>query len=596
MSTSNPRTEYLIDHLRSRLSASPVTHPLTITVVESRPKTTTGLFPFVEDPPKVQAHQVLVTISTDAERQERDWLRTGVDDGEDEGRTDISTRLRGEAADDTPTNNSARLLICALEAYVYHVPSTSSCLVYISKVDSTGYNPSTPTKAEQPASSLISDAKPSTRLPPTTYFLLKAFISYYHPLSPLPSPQLVRSHRHKHVYVNLFARSANQYLFPNSILGGGKKVLGGVKLCKWWRRVFEDIIVDLNKEKDTTEYKSYLTYFLPSYDHLDARSLLAIPPSTASSSTLASSQPDWRYLPPGDLSLNSLLFPPESGNADSSADQESEEKRKKSRSLVGMLVPTFEDDPKARFLVELVINNPVGKMRTARGKRQGEREDAAEGGRKRQRVEESVPSHIEPASSNTTVDTLNTDAASSSSAIRDIKDKRRNDERRLRQEDAAALATVSWENFWTRMGYRQECISNDVTGFFSMYVGLPCSTTTGNPSPSVSLEDEEQSNSEGQHQVSHPLFSRIAAALLNHDFANRQMAIDASGRFLRQTENIVVPEIGQDLWDSRCTARVEKNEKGKVFQESSGTTTHSGAAAQPTVNVLQVKKKKKSAK
>ncbi|KAJ9109823.1 hypothetical protein QFC20_003239 [Naganishia adeliensis] len=195
-------------------------------------------------------------------------------------------------------------------------------------------------------------------------------------------------------------------------------------------------------------------------------------------------------------------------------------------------------------------------------------------------------------------DTSNTDGAPTSSAIKGIKDKRRNDERRLRQEDAAALATVSWDNFWTRMGYRQECISNDVTGFFSMYVGLPPSTTTANSSAPVAPEDEEQTASEGPHQVSHPLFSRIAAALLNHDFANRQLAIDATGRFLRQTENIVVAEIGQALWDSRCIARLEKNEKGKAFQESSGTKDgDSGAtAAQPVVNVLQVKKKKKPVK
>jgi regulator of Ty1 transposition protein 109 len=498
--------------------------------------------------------QVLVTMSADVDPAEELSGRPGLGDGKDEGRTETITESPEGTANGATAKDSERLLLCALEAYVYHVPSTSSCLVYISKVDSTGYSPSATSTTVQPTDSSSPDAKPSTRLPPTTYFLLKAFLSFYLPLPLSASPRVVRPHNHKHAYVNLFARSANQYLFPNSILGGGKKVLGGVKLCKWWRRVFEDIIVDLQKERDAAEYQSYLTYFLPSYEALDARSLLGIPAANAPSAASTSPRTEWRYLPPGDPSLNSLLFPPETGN-DGPIDAEGEEKKRKSRSLVGMLVPTFEDDPKARFLVELVINNPVGKMRAGKGKRQGEQDDAAEGGRKRQRVGESVPTQDDSAAANTTGDTINTDGASSSSAVKDIKDKRRNEERRLRQEDAAALATISWDNFWTRMGYRQECISNDVTGFFSMYVGLPSSTTTENPPATASQEEEEQPTSEGQHQVSHPLFSRIAAALLNHDFANRQLAIDATGRFLRQTENIVVPEIGQDLWNSRCTAR-----------------------------------------
>lgn len=371
-------------------------------------------------------------------------------------------------------------------------------------------------------------------------------------------------------------------------------MLGGVKLCKWWKRVFEDIITDM-KEESAADYQSYLTYYLPSYDQLEARSLLGITPtSTTSSASQPTSRPDWRFLPPGDPSLNSLLFPPEVTTSDAATNTETEEQRRKSRSLLGTLVPTFDDDPKARFLVELVINNPTGKMR-AKGKRPGHMDDAGEG-KKRQRLEGSILVDDEPVDA--VADTSNTGGAPASSAIKDIKDKRRNDERRLRREDAAALATVSWDNFWTRMGYRQECISNDVTGFFSMYVGLPPSTTISAPVAPVAQEDEKQTTSEGPHQVSHPLFSRIAAALLNHDFANRQLAIDATSRFLRQTENVVVPEIGQALWNERCIARVEKNEKGKAFQESSGTKDggSGAAAAQPVVSVLQVRKKKKPVK
>ncbi|GHJ86456.1 hypothetical protein NliqN6_2858 [Naganishia liquefaciens] len=555
--------EYLIDHLQSALSASPITHPLTITVVESRCKSTTGLFPYVENPPKVGVQQVLVTISADIERDES---------------------LLSD------TQETDRLLLCALEAYVYHVPSTSSCLVYISKVDSTGYSPDTLPETSS------TDRTKRKRLPPTTYFLLKAFLSFYHPLPPSKSPRIRRLHHHKHAYVQLFARSANQYLFPNSILGGSKKVLGGIKLCKWWRRVFEEIALDLNQpspeenEVHKTNLESYLTYYLPAYEHLEARSLLGISPTAAATAT---TMPQWLYLPPGDPSLNSLLFAPSPvKTVDDNADDH------KPRPLA-MLVPTFEDDPKARFLVELVINNPVGKLRTGRPKRAApEQDDQQSEGTKRQRIDgkEQIDDAREVPQSVSGDQASSTDP-SSSSAIKEIQEKRRTDERRLRQEDAAALASISWDNFWTRMGYRQECISGDVTGFFSMYVGLPPvfdKATAANENG-----QEGQSTEETAHQVSHPLFGRIAAALLNHDFANRTLAIEATRRFLDQTENIVVAEIGRDEWTTRCTARVEKNDAGRAFQDSSAQSlaqTSGANQAVPAVNVLQVKKKKKPAK
>ena len=556
--------EYLINHLQASLSASPITHPLTITVVESRWKNTTGLFPYVDDPPKVRVQQVLVTLSADIER--------------DESRPN-------------DTKDPERLLLCALEAYIYDVPTTSSCLVYISKVDSTGYSPDSTSEASG------AESKKRKRLPPTTYFLLKAFLSFYHPLPTSKSLHVHRPHHHKYAYVQLFARSANQYLFPNSILGDGKKVLGGIKLCKWWKRVFEGIVADVNQpssegnDEHKTKLKTYLTYYLPSYEHLEARSLLDIPSTIPTAGTM----PQWLYLPPGDPALSSLLFPPTSTKTvDDAANN------RKARALA-MLVPTFEDDPKARFLVELVINNSIRKMRAGRPKRIApELDDQDQDESKRQRIDGKEKERIDNArdlSQPPPVDQASSVDPPVSSAIKEIQEKRRTDERRLRQEDAAALASISWDNFWTRMGYRQECISGDVTGFFSMYVGLP--TTSDSPNAATEDEQESQPAEETASQVSHPLFGRIAAALLNHDFANRTLAIEATRRFLDQTQNIVVPEIGQDMWDKRCTARVEKNDAGRAFQDRSaqGLAQSSGASqAVPAVNILQVKKKKKPAK
>ncbi|KAJ9113940.1 hypothetical protein QFC19_000135 [Naganishia cerealis] len=610
-------TEYLIDHLRSNLSKSPVTHSLTVNVIESCPKRTTSLFPYIEDTPKVWAQQVLVTVAADVKQGAKGVTidhASAENIREEQNATNAmrNSDMPNACSNSASSKNNGKLFLCAMEAYVFHVPTTSSCLVYISKVDSTGYHPTVTAISENPASDTSpSNEQPRTRLPPITYYLLKAFLSFYHPLSPSRSHQIQRPFHHRHVYVTLFARSATQYLFPNSVLGG-KKVLGGVKLCKWWRRTFEDVILDLQREQrganETTKalgFQNYLTYFLPAYDHLEARSLVGInasPTIDANTSVQPSEHVEWRYLPPADPSLNSLLFPPSSN----SGSFESEAIRI-SRPL-GMVVPTFDDDPKARFLVELVMNSPLNKLTKGKTRRHGtvDEVDNEQPDRKRQKLGTDNGQDVLSDTSTPTVNNSSAlDATSSSNALKDVRERRRNDEMKLRQQDEAALTAVSWDDFWTRMGYRQECISGDVTGFFSMYVGLPVqANAVPEPITSPLRENKEiEPPQSAPHQISHPLFARIGAALLNHDFANLALAIEGTRRFLDQTENIVVAEIGEELWKTRCFARVERNEEGKAFEtrRSGGAPELGGAVAaeqssQPVVNVLQVRKKKKPSK
>ncbi|KAJ9122743.1 hypothetical protein QFC24_004172 [Naganishia onofrii] len=609
-----PRMEYLVDHIRSRLSDSPITHPLTINAIESRPKRTTSLFPYVEDTPKAWVQQVLVTVAADVKRGDEKDTSGNIPVKSipvDQNEVDKSGESHN-TSDSTSSKNNGKLFLCAMEAYVFHVPSTSSCLVYISKVDSTGYHPDGPSSstAKSTLDSTSADERPRTRLPPITYHLLKAFLSYYHPLPPSRALQKQRPHHHKHAYVTLFARSATQYLFPNSILGG-KKVLGGLKLCKWWKRTFEDVVFDLRHEQQaeadksqTLGYETYLTYCLPGYEHLEARSLIGISPSSINT-TNSSNQPgehvEWRYLPPADPSLNSLLFPPSS--KPTTPEQVAERKH---RSL-GMLIPTFEDDPKARFLVELVMNSPAERIVKGKGKRRvtaEELEDEEQPATKRPKFTADTTQDATTTTSTAADNQTTPGAPSSSNVLKDLKERRRNDELKLRQQDAAVLKAISWEDFWTRMGYRQECISGDVTGFFSMYVGLPV-TVDGASKPTTSHKENEESEAPPTlpHQISHPLFARLGAALLNHDFADLSLAIEGTRRFLDQTENIVVAEIGEELWKTRCIVRVESNEKGKAFQErkpvsgtDEGRVGGSEQTSQPVVNVLQVRKKKKPAK
>lgn len=613
-SLSIPRMEYLIDHIRSRLSNSPITHQLTITVIESRPNRTTSLFPYVEDTPKVWVQQVLVTVAADIKRGESTDIKKDTSvRGIDEAKNALGSTSTSDNSHSASSRNNGKLFLCAMEAYVFHVPTTSSCLVYISKVDSTGYHPDMPSSSTGDPTSdpALASEKPRSRLPPITYYLLKAFLSFYHPLPPSRALQIQRPHHHKHAYVTLFARSATQYLFPNSILGG-KKVLGGLKLCKWWKRTFEDVLVDLqheyqaeNDKSKASGYEKYLTYCLPGYDHLEARSLIGISSLSnikANTSTSQTEGPiEWQYLPPADPSLNSLLFPPTSGPT--TPEQVTERKQRP----LGMLVPTFDDDPKARFLVELVMNSPVEKFRKTKVRRDvtaEEPDDEEQPDPKRQKL--STDATKETASSSTVSAENDQNAAattSSSNVLKAMKERKRRDEQKLRQQDAAALRAISWDDFWTRMGYRQECISGDVTGFFSMYVGLSADAGGSDSTASHNASEELEAPSTSPHQISHPLFDRIGAALLNHDFATLALAIEGTRRFLHQTENIVVAEIGAELWKARCETRVECNEKGKAFQErkpsdatDEGRVGGTVQSVQPVVNVLQVKKKKKPTK
>jgi hypothetical protein len=110
-----------------------------------------------------------------------------------------------------PTQTTRPVLIVALQAYLYTVPSSSLSILYISKVDTSGY---------------------STSRLSLTKKLMTTFISYH----------LDAGRVSNRVQVALFARSQGQYLFPNSVQGGGKRVGGGLKLCGWWKGVYEEVV------------------------------------------------------------------------------------------------------------------------------------------------------------------------------------------------------------------------------------------------------------------------------------------------------------------------------------------------------------------
>ncbi|KAI2466691.1 histone acetylation protein-domain-containing protein [Annulohypoxylon bovei var. microspora] len=207
----------------------------------------------------------------------------------------------GAGKDGTPSDT--QVLVLGLEIYIY---STSfSTTIFVSKADSTGYL------------NLLNLPKGT---PSPIREITSCFLAF-----------LVAKRRRatKQLVVNLFARSQSQYLFPGSIKNDGKHVLDDRGLVKWWCRVFNSLLegdehLDIRKLWNGTH--AYLT--IPGLDNYESRAFLPRTSTAATNWTLG--HPLEKISPytsdPGTFGRN--IYP---------------------RSLI----PTYPDDPKARFVQEL---------------------------------------------------------------------------------------------------------------------------------------------------------------------------------------------------------------------------------------------------
>lgn len=201
------------------------------------------------------------------------------------------------------TEEASYVPVYALEAAVYTIPSTSTSLIYISKVDTTG---------------ILATPAPSRAI--TTAFL------QYHLLHPPNDTKSLRLH--------IFARSQGQYLFPSSVDNKGKRVLGDSQLQKWWRSVLGDATTRAYQASTAASVPSKpeqcfaMYYMLGGCSFDDSLGILsrAQPP-------VDDKAPEWEYGHPY-ASIPSPL--PGASNPPTLND----------------LIPAFQDDPKARQLTE----------------------------------------------------------------------------------------------------------------------------------------------------------------------------------------------------------------------------------------------------
>ncbi|PLW09216.1 hypothetical protein PCASD_18313 [Puccinia coronata f. sp. avenae] len=380
-------------------------------------------------------------------------------------RTDYLVMLAEKFADyrrvDHADHNShVTVPVFAIEASLYSLsPSSSSSsqvaaqLLYVSKIDSTGLAPT-------PA--------PAARL---TIAFLAHFLHHH-------------AHRSGHggLRIHVFARAARegQYLFPASAenrphgpgdgakfaassstaaslsaaqaskLPAGKRILDDQQLVKWWHTILSRLHLTLDEPKFKANQSLQAFYILPGFDYEESLQVLPLP---------SEYKPLWTYghpygqVPPP--------FAPVIQKCGITQGKEGDGEGKRQGQGGGWklseLIPAFNDDPKARFL------HSIGNCSTSPSGEPGDWDDA---------VVERSPAALE------------------------------ND----RARERARINQVLPDEFWHRMGGRQECCDGHVSAFFVI-----CSAPKS-PSSSPNLMNSEK------RTVSQPSAQRedIKSSTSNH--------------------------------------------------------------------------------
>lgn len=283
----------LLDYLTTSLSTFPNSHNYKLQILKSKQRRSHSLFPHssvkIQNKLKIYQEEILIILSESLDLPS-------------------SSSSEGVADDSAVVEKKAYLPILALEANIYTIPTTSTSIIYISKVDTSGL--------------------PSPLSPSPAKTLISSYISYN-----LQNPP----HETKRLRIHIFAKSQSQYLFPGSIENKGKKVLDDKGLLRWWKSTLsaasEDALKN-GKDRVLPEIQQY--YFVPGLTESESLPYVPPPPPTSSSSTSIATP--WIYSHAFSLTCSPLYLPSSSSNT---------------TPILTDLIPAFPDDPKSRFLHSL---------------------------------------------------------------------------------------------------------------------------------------------------------------------------------------------------------------------------------------------------
>lgn len=347
---------------------------------------------------------------------------------------DIVVLLSEQANPDAP-----HVFVTAIEASVYNITSTSSAIFYVSKVDSTGQG-----IAPSPAATLV-----------------RTLITYY-------ADPATRPFKADHLWVQLFARAQGQYLFPNSSEFEGKRPLSDVKLCAWWKRVYTRVAEDLELRTES-KAKIRLYYVLPGSTEVEATHSLNFASGSGATSS-SSTSVSWTYGHPYSQSDVPLPCPGVDGSKN-----------------LGHYIPSFDDDPKSRFVDEIAYTTDADGIKSPVKKRP--RTDSADS------VEARKGDGVKDGAQGKEVD--------------------------------GELNKVTADEFWERMSFRQECVAGALTGFFTMIVSLPVTRETSQSDISPLAPQPGQ--------VASQMTKRIMTSLMTaNEFSTTERSIRATA-FLEET-------------------------------------------------------------
>ncbi|GAA5890617.1 hypothetical protein JCM16303_006675 [Sporobolomyces ruberrimus] len=377
---------YISSHLSSTL---PGTHTFSLQSIRSQPRRSYALFPHATNhkSAKIWQEEVLSILSI--------------------SQTATSKENEQEVV-------KGFVPLCAIEASIYTIPSTSTSILYISKVDTTGLQrPPTSPSSPSPTKSFVS-----------------AFLSYHFLFPP---------HSTTRLRVHVFARSQSQYLFPGSADNTtSKRILSDKELSRWWKSTLESATLSYesatrSRPLPTSSSSSTLKkfYLIPGLSYLES---LPYVPNLPTSSTSP-----WTYSHPYSTLPSPLFPPPSPPTINTSPPTDSE-----LFSLPNQ-IPSFPDDPKSRFLHSLTSSSlsPSGSP--------GDYDD----------LHSQLSSLTFTSGSNYTPQQRMVEVE---------KERERERERLLKGVEGGT------EEWWERMQFRQECCSGVLVGFF--VVALEPTTTT----------------------------------------------------------------------------------------------------------------------
>ncbi|KAM0789816.1 hypothetical protein ACM66B_006667 [Microbotryomycetes sp. NB124-2] len=476
------------------MSTFPGKHDYTIQVLRSQPRRSYALFPYASNHKnaKVWQEEVLVVLSEDVD--------VPGNDSNDEASTSATSTPAEDrtASSSSSSRRRAAVPIVGLEANIYTISSTSSSMIYISKVDTTGLH----SPPFSPARTLVSSF--------LTYFL-------QHP-----------PHQTTRLRIHVFAKSQPQYLFPGSVDNPGKKRLDDKGLARWWKgcitaateaAMTTSVAGAAESSADGAEtgrlkYVPKMFYLIPGMSYAESLPYVpAAPPQAVGSEggQLPQSKPVWIY-GHSYSHLPSLLHSPSHAL---------------DKTPITDLIPAFPDDPKSRF-----IQSTTSSTLSAAGL-DGDFDD--------------VFARLKSATITTGANGL-----AQARGLDEIEREREKEAKRFRECEGGV------EGWWEMMAFRQECCSGALVAFFVVARGdeevveferVSLKGGDGKRSPSAATSSghvvlSHHAPTKERMSVHHPAFVRLWSQFHNVDYSlkNLTKAVTMAQKWTEDVERVTQNE------------------------------------------------------